>query len=529
MFTGKYILSPERITTMRKSTKLIAMLLVIVMSASLLCVPGLAEEKDEKDKVVVTCIGDSIANGFSQCWDCAKTVNGSPYNSNDTFITETYGPSPIVYMSPEKAAEKHPTLYYSTSETEVFCAIDGYIDGAVTQKDKDHNKALIERYEKRTLRTFPAQVAARLNGHDVSEYTSFEDYYKVIPYNSLTCSGLRAKDLRYLLDPQYKVKIDKAYEADPWNDPLWNYFSFIRDDGRIITKENYDRKLAETDVLVVEIGGNDVFSASLFGADLTGDLDIASLLPDFLKNLTKFLPEAMENYNWVLDYCRKVMKPDAKIVLVGIYDYYLTNDLAAFNFNLTEDMMSILYNAFIAVSATFNSDMRLYADTHKNVYYVDSNQTETYNNESQSGDTTHPSLEGHDYIARRIMSALPKEYNGKCRYDITIDLDGAYKPGTDRVVSVTVDGLPVTNYEINDDYSLTIHYYGPGAMFINVGIVGEKLKTTTWQATYNVSDGYRTYQLFKVSDVFSVTGKLFNRTFETLKSFVSSLFGNLFK
>lgn len=522
------------------------MLLVIVMSASLLCIPGLAEEKEAKEPVVVSCIGDSIANGFSQYWNCAKTVNGSPYNSSDSFDTDTFkgndeipkGYDGIVYMSPEKAAAEHPGLYYSNFDTEVFCSIDGYIDEYTPDEKKadmtdddiaKHNQALVKEYETRTLRTFPAQVAARLNGHSIDEYDTFNEYYSEIPYNSLTCGGLRAKDLRYLLDPQYKVKIDKAYEADPWNDPLWNYFSFIRDDGRVITKENYDRKLAETDVLVVEIGGNDVFSASLFGADLTGDLDIASLLPDFLKNLTKFLPEAMENYNWVLDYCRKVMKPDAKIVLVGIYDYYLTNDLAAFNFNLTEDMMSILFNAFIAVSATFNSDMRLYADTHKNVYYVDSNKTETLNYESRSGDATHPSLEGHDYIARRIMSALPKEYNGKCKYDITIDLDGAYKPGTDRVVSVTVDGLPVTNYEINDDYSLTIHYYGPGAMFINVGIVGEKLKTTTWQATYNVSDGYRTYQLFKVSDVFSVTGKLFNRTFETLKSFVSSLFGNLFK
>ena len=514
---------------MNRSKKLISLLLVFVMTASLLCIPGLAKGKDkckEDDKVVVSCIGDSIANGFSQYWNCAKTVNGSPYNSN---FRNNYEEDKIIYMSPEMEAELHPNMYYSTGDTEVFCAIDGYVDDAVDPADIANNERIVAEYEKATLRAFPAQVAARLNGHSIDEYDTFNEYYSEIPYNSLTCGGLRAKDLRYLLDPQYKVKIDKAIEDGTLGDPLWDYFSFVRNDGRVITKENYDEKLAETDVLVVEIGGNDVFSASLFGVDLTGDLDIASLLPDFLKNLTKFLPEAMENYNWVLDYCRKVMKPDAKIVLVGIYDYYLTNDLAAFNFNLTEDMMSILYNAFIAVSATFNSDMRLYADTHKNVYYVDSNKTETLNYESRSGDATHPSLEGHDYIARRIMSALPKEYNGKCRYDITIDLDGAYKPGTDRVVSVTVDGMPITNYEINDGYSLTIHYNGPGAMFINVGIVGEKLKTTTWQATYNVSDGYRTYQLFKVSDVFSVTGKLFNRTFETLKSFVSSLFGNLFK
>jgi len=540
--------------------KALSLLLATIMVFSLSVSAFAGSASDEADGIVVTCIGDSIANGHAQDWASECSPAGTPYR---------YG---ITYMSPERQAslysgsyyDCYDGLFYARWDTDMFMSIKGYIDEQSIEALKDsiadtetalaecedeeqslaleqqleadreklalsgdpaavaaYNAALIRNYETRTLHAYPAQVAAELNGYHVSDFNSFEEYYSKVPYRSLTASGLRAKDVRYMLDPEYKAEIDAQTE----HENLWYYFgSFIRDDGRTVTKENYDKQLADTDLLLVELGGNDVFSAALYQLEDVENVDISASFSEYLKYALSYMPDAIENLKWVVDYCRE-LNPDMTVMLVGIYDYYLNNDLSTFKFNLTEDLESLIMNAFEMLTSAMNTAMRSYADTHKNVYFVDTNGVNTLSYESMSGDGAHPSIEGHDYISRRIISALPEELvaaNNR-KLDIAVDLLGVYDPESSEVTSVTVNGIPVRDYEI-DGYTLTIHYKGIGAKLVTVRTSDEeKTGVIKWQVSYNLSDGYRTYQLYKVSDLLATLKLLLNKLnfFKTLFSFIN--------
>jgi len=80
--------------------KSLALFLTLVLLFGV-SVPAFAEDTDENEPVVVTCIGDSIANGHAQDWNCVKSIIGSPYN-------EAYHNEEIEYMSPERQNELYP-------------------------------------------------------------------------------------------------------------------------------------------------------------------------------------------------------------------------------------------------------------------------------------------------------------------------------------------------------------------------------------------------------------------------------------
>jgi len=383
-----------------------------------------------------------------------------------------------------------------------------------------YNAALVQHYQKASLRAFGPQVAAELNGYEISEFDSFAEFYEAVPFRSLTAPGLRAKDVRYMLDPEYKAEID----AQETHENLWHWFGdFIRDDGRTITKENYDKQLDGTDLLLFELGGNDVFSTALYQLIGTGS-EISDYLTDYVKMVMDNIPQTLTDIEWVLDYCLE-KNPDMTVCLVGIYDYYMQNDISALNLDLTEDATTLLMDAFVTFTAAVNGAMINYANTHDNVYFADTNGVQTISYETQSGDATHPSVEGHDYIARRILAALPDEFTDKEQYDIIVDLLGVYNPlsSKNRVVSVTVDGKIVKNYELNG-FKLTIHYSNANANLVTVVVGGEKLSTVTYQVQYSPSDGYRTYQVSKTSDVVSTASLLVSKLQAKVKSVLAGLF-----
>ena len=78
---------------------------------------------------------------------------------------------------------------------------------------------------------------------------------------------------------------------------------------------------------------------------------------------------------------------------------------------------------------------------------------------------------------------------------------------TAKVSSVLVNGVPVKDYEING-YTLTIHYKYAGAKLVTVNTTdGDKTGVIKWHVSYNLSDGYRAYRYYKISD-FMATLKL---------------------
>lgn len=222
------------------------------------------------------------------------------------------------------------------------------------------------------------------------------------------------------------------------------------------------------------------------------------------------------------------------MVLVGIYNFFQESDLSAYSLNLAEDSLKLLGNALTAEAASVNTCLRHLANQSENIIYVDTTGTEvgtvkydeTGNIIEVSGDMVHPSVDGHNFITRRILSALPVPYNSDSRYDIHVDLFGSCGEN-DAITAVLVNNIPCKNYD-RDGYSLTVHYSNALAASVTVFTKGEKLGVNKWQCMWNKTDGYHTYSLYRVSDV-KRTALLPLINLKTTVNSVSSKIKSLFK
>jgi len=76
-----------------------------------------------------------------------------------------------------------------------------------------------------------------------------------------------------------------------------------------------------------------------------------------------------------------------------------------------------------------------------------------------------------------------------------------YDPKTGgRIVSVLLDGKQTYRYEISGS-TITIHAEDANVKLVKVISGGGKVGMTVWQASYNITDGYRTYQVVKASNL----------------------------
>lgn len=253
-------------------------------------------------------------------------------------------------------------------------------------------------------------------------------------------SGLRAVELRYMLDGTYN-----DYDTDRvWGN---NYFDndgngFTLADLDAMNKQvNYAEKIKKADLLTLNIGSNDVFSftMTIVIKELTKDSSDPALvaIKDFLNKggsigtafvklieayekmgkaselmstLTATMNKAYDqfkvNFNAVIEKIY-ALNPDVAVVAVGVY-----NPLDGVK--LSNDSKLDISGIVAPVVTTINTYIASFKLSYDNYYFAGVVGTETYPmslDDNYFGEyliaKVHPTIEGHRYMAEKILAALP--------------------------------------------------------------------------------------------------------------------------
>ena len=255
-------------------------------------------------------------------------------------------------------------------------------------------------------------------------------------FTPLAYCGFRTNEIRWMLDDNYEGDEDLFRGSQvPLVEPL-------RSQMRPVFKE----AIKNADIITLNIGSNDLFSYPLRMAvsglnlsaltpsdefddnvitrNLDGDAesldeiisiaDAAGMLDTLINNLITGIQDAytmfLENYSYIVNYIYE-NNPDVTLVAVGL----LNN---AYNVKLTDQSVIELGRVFDGVFRSINAYIQ-YGVPHQGKYiYADVMGTECPQFEPLLGGdlnkfiTTsiirvHPSLEGHAYMANKILSVIP--------------------------------------------------------------------------------------------------------------------------
>lgn len=185
---------------------------------------------------------------------------------------------------------------------------------------------------------------------------------------------------------------------------------------------NIDDRIAESDLIVIAVGGNDMgYIPSKSATDKYDELIAAgkSEQEAIKEAAAKFVDMASIGIKYFFGgYYKMIEKfqsinPNARIVLIGNYNPFI-------NVSLTrDDPFQELVKAGAAVSAgteLMNAQLELWAKqygcTYVDVYDLSTSfpaQVLTEGIDTMGGLDTHPTYEGHAYIAEQILKALSVE------------------------------------------------------------------------------------------------------------------------
>ena len=292
-------------------------------------------------------------------------------------------------------------------------------------------------------------------------------------------------------------------------------------------------------LITVELGMCDIFYRTYRIASHGGllaegaQLDLSS--PEAIKNTLEL---AVKEMYFGFDYWKKyypVMiktlqewNPDATIVMVGAFN--VVNQL-----RITDDDTIPLGSIISGITESMN---KYYAKWDKefgdNVKFADIRNTEPYATENdwallgEFKDNafvgTHPSQQGHDYIARQILGTLDER---DVTTDIVIDL-GRFN----KVDYVILDGRRIKNYSM-DGFVLTIPNSNKYAQDLAIGVKGEdgKIAIQTYTLDYTEGVGYTAKRIYGNNDAVGTAVKtgfslfsLFKMLFEKLVDLIKGLF-----
>ena len=255
-------------------------------------------------------------------------------------------------------------------------------------------------------------------------------------FTPLGYCGFRTNEIRWMIDDDYEGDDDLFMGSQVrLEEPL-------RSQMRPVFKE----ALKNADIITLNIGSNDLFTYPLrravSGLNLSGlgggsemddnvitrsmlgdasatsevveEADAAGMAGTLITNLIDGVYDAysmfLENYQYIVDYIYDV-NPDATIVAVSLF-----NNVG--NVKLTDQSVIELGRVLDGVFQAVNTYMQ-YGVSHKGKYiYADVMGTETPQFEPILGGDlnkfistaivrVHPSLEGHAYMARKILQVIP--------------------------------------------------------------------------------------------------------------------------
>lgn len=244
-------------------------------------------------------------------------------------------------------------------------------------------------------------------------------------FHPLTCGSLRIVDFLYMLDKQpADYDIDEAINflgtghyneimaIKTQNDPD-NKLDY-GDDANTM-KANLKESLANSDLIGVELGFNDVFwhpaNAILsYAEEVNGDIPL--ILLKFIELIFQGYVQYVKYYPQVLKELRE-LNPTSDIMLISIYN-------PASNIKINDESKIGVGRLFNLVTDTMNMFLRVWAEKY-NCIYVDVtrleptiqslNVTEALSGGGldfrDGGWDAHPSLEGHNFVTNLIINKLP--------------------------------------------------------------------------------------------------------------------------
>ena len=453
---------------MTRSKRLLSMILVLAALFSLACIPVLAEGAQVRQygkKGGYLAIGDSIARGLGAS---GPHITDNEYENFDSRIVQD--------------------SYPYTIAKEVGCTIE--------------ESMLVEGGNYWPF-CFPGQTLAA----------------------TLDLMGL--KDNYY--DSEYTHNPDNEFRR--YTNQMLPYFrcpESFDGDGNVGSAGNIREIASKASLITIQLGMGEMLNrparlaldcGAFSGSVLTYPLGAAKFVNTALEELNEGFEHWVTNYPMLIETLQE-WNPDATIVLVGAINVVA-------DVTLLDETLLPLGTAFSAITGTMNCYLQKWAEQY-GLIYVDVSNAESRGTQcdwsalevfSDFDIGAHPTPEGHAYIARQILAALPtvpETEPDPVTTDITVDLTHFTS-----VDFVLLDGVPVSTKDCRMDKTvLTVPCCHKLAKSLTVGVKNKDggLDFMTYQLAWHDKTGYTAYRVYGKNGILPLTTKLA----DTVRSVVSS-------
>ena len=475
---------------MSGSSRLIAMLLAVIMTASLLCVPALAESAEDpyaalKEGTGYVALGDSFTRGYGATADGTwkDEIYKNEVDAGGGLIT--YDCRNVTDSVPNRIAE-HFGLYSPDDICDTDAKMWPIAHDAVS-------------------------VAYMLDLIGIEDDFSDEAFVE----------GFSTMRRRYNADLMY------------FGDPESRNFNGAGNYGQTGSVKSIRSLLGDARLITVQLGQTDVLFRALQLGLRDYDLDDAANLPAAAKNVVKILYEKFEYlkraFPLLLDYIKENCE-NAEVVIIGTF-----NPLQ--NVMLSDEVLLPVGSAFNVITGLMNAFYESCADKY-GFTFVDISNIETYTTDEDvsvsemlsmelGGEEwslrTHPTPEGYAQMARMIVSAAEKDMELTPAMPATyirIDMGKHAKVGY-----VLLGDDPVYGWYVKD-HVLTVPCRSAGAKLLTVAVDNDDgtVSLINYRLQYG-SGGYTAHRVFMTSDLFGAVGTMLKNFFTAVFDLFRGIFG----
>ena len=478
---------------MKKLSKALSVLLAVIMAATILCIPGFAEEDPYaslKEGTGYVAIGDSFTRGYgaSDHWeDQLYRSDNHGSNNND------HGDFNCRYVD-----GAYPTI-----------VADEFGLSTTDRSDND-----IRNTESKFWNLAHDAVSTAY----VLDLLGIDDGYRD---DEFTYQDGSMKN---------RYKTDLAYFGDPESYTLDGTARY----GKAGEVMSIRELLKNASLISLEVGQTDIiYKAQILGLnkmDLSDTAKIPEGVADIISRLYRYYDYWTGAYPLLLDFIKE-NNPDAKVVLVGTM-----NPIQ--NATISDELLLPIGSALNIIMDLMNKFNRECAEKY-GYMFVDISNVETPSVEQEltlpyimslqgvpSGLMAHPTPAGYAQMGRMVIDKIKNElakdageiYDADPRTYIKVDM-GRYE----KIDFVAVDGKAVKNFTV-EDHVLIVPYGLNNAK--NLTVTVRKDDGTTSMMTYNLTydNGYTAFRIYQSNNLFN-TIKV---TIKTIISAVVNAFKSLF-
>jgi len=477
---------------MKKTSRILAVLLVAAMLASVLCIPALADGESYdryaslKEGTGYVALGDSYTRGYG-CSDHWASQN---------YTMDSYG-----NFDCRNVDGSYPNLV-----AEAF--------GLYSPDDiRDTNGKMWNLAKNAVSTAYTLDLLGIDDGFRDDEFT----------YDDGSLTRRYSTDLRYFGDPlSYNLEGTDVY-------------------GQTGEVMSIRQLLTDASLITINLGQADVLYKAQVLDFNTMDLSDTENLPAGIAKLIADIYEFYEYwkgaYPLLLNYIKEV-NPDATVLCLG-----QINPIESMT--LSDEIPLPLGDALTIVTGLMNNSIKQFAEEYGFIY-LDLSNVETPCTENQvtitelmsmqgdeQGLCTHPSEAGYAQIARMIVAAVEETLPDEPDTPVVPSTPKTYiKVDLGRFQSVdyvVVDGKTISNYTM-DGYVLTVPNYTTTAKTLAVTIKGEDGKTTvmTYFLSYDINNGYTATRVYQTNDAEGTATNIVTKITTAIKKAWNSFIG-LFK